>query len=312
MLLQMRGRVSAPRLASEFEVSVRTIYRDVDALSAAGVPIYAETGRNGGIALHDGYRTRLTGLTSDEAAALPLASLRGIARDLGLGAEAASAHLKLLASLPVDVGASAQRISQCFHLDPVAWYQGAQDLADLPRLASAIWRERQIEITYERWSGRVARRLSPLGLVLKGGTWYLVASVEAQLRTYKVSNILTLEILDEPAFRPPSFDLQAHWSSWSAEFEARLTTDRARVRISAEGLRLLRDTYPALAAVVQATRIPSTPGGWIEADLPLESLDYSAGQILRLGCEIEVLAPQALRDRLAQEARDILEFYSRP
>src|SRR5574338_1215164 len=149
ILLQMRGRMSAEALAAEFEVSVRTIYRDIDQLSAAGVPVYAERGRSGGFQLLDGYRTRLTGFTPAEADALLLAGVGGAAADLGIGAELAQAQLKLLASLPPDSGASAQRVATRFHLDPINWYTRSEPLDLLPSLAAAVWRDQRIRIRYE-------------------------------------------------------------------------------------------------------------------------------------------------------------------
>src|SRR5215470_2164491 len=169
ILLQMRGRMSAEALAAEFEVSVRTIYRDMDQLSAAGVPVYAERGRNGGFALLDGYRTRLTGFTPAEAEALLLAGVGPAAADLGIGAEAAAAQLKLLASLPPDSGASAQRVASRFHLDPINWYSRAESIDILPALASAVWTEKRVRIRYESWTDLVTREVDPLGLVLKAG-----------------------------------------------------------------------------------------------------------------------------------------------
>lgn len=312
MVLQMRGRVSAAALAREFEVSERTIYRDVDALSASGVPIYAETGRNGGISLHEGYRTRLTGLTPGEAAALPLAGLSHVARDLGVSTDAAAAQLKMLASLPADSGATAQRISACFHVDPVPWYHRSEDLACLPTLASAVWRERRIEIAYESWKGAVRRRLDPLGLVQKGGLWYLVAAEREQVRIYRVSNIQQLNVLDLPATRPKRFDLSRHWKTWTDAFEERLMRERARVLISEEGLRILRAVMPAAAEVAEATCVPSDKPGWFTAAFPFETPDYSARQILRLGTEMQVLAPDALRHAVLREAQAVVAQASRP
>jgi predicted DNA-binding transcriptional regulator YafY len=311
MLLQMRGRVSASVLAREFEVSVRTIYRDVDALSASGVPVYAEPGRNGGVALHEGFRTRLTGLTPGEAAALPLAGLAGTAKDLGIASDAAAAHLKMLASLPADAGAKAQRMAQRFHLDPIPWYHRAEEIECLPALAAAVWQEKRIAIAYESWNGNVSRRLDPLGLVQKGGVWYLVAAARAKVRTYRVSNIRELEVLDVAATRTARFDLARYWSTWSADFEARLMRGRASIRISAEGCRILRAVAPAAAALVAATQQPVEPAGWVEAEIPIEDGDYSARQLLRLGSEVEVLAPEALRMALEREAKAVWTLYSR-
>jgi predicted DNA-binding transcriptional regulator YafY len=310
MVLQLRGRVSATELAREFEVAVRTIYRDVDALSASGVPIYAETGRNGGIALHQGYRTRLTGLTHAEAAALPFASLAGAAKDLGIGGDAMGAYLKMLASLPADTGANAQRVARRFHLDPTPWYHRAEELDCLPSLAAAVWREKRIEIAYESWSGETARRLDPLGLVQKGGLWYLVAAARNAPRTYRVSSIRRLEVFDTPCQRPPKFDLARYWANQTSDFETRLMRERARIRISPEGCQILRAVNPAAAQVVAATARPIEPKGWVEADIPIEGPEYSARQILRLGSEVVVLAPDTLRKALIREAKRILALHS--
>ena len=310
ILLQMRGRLSAEALAQEFEVSVRTIYRDIDQLSAAGVPVYAERGRSGGFELMDGYRTRLTGFTPAEADALLLAGVGGAAADLGMGADLAAAQLKLLASLPPDSGASAQRVASRFHLDPANWYSRVEPLEMLPALAAAAWSDTRVRIRYESWKDVVTRDVDPLGLVLKGGIWYLVAAVKAQPRTYRVSNIQGLDVLDARFKRPVRFDLARYWSAWAKDFEARLLRERATVKVSPEGLRLLRELSPAAAEAVDAAQRKSTPAGWVKADIPVESFDYASRQLLRLGCEIEVLGPPALREAVAREARRVADLYA--
>ncbi|MFT3724121.1 MAG: WYL domain-containing protein [Hyphomonadaceae bacterium] len=310
IMLQMRGRLSAEALSQEFEVSIRTIYRDIDQLSAAGVPVYAERGRTGGFALHEGYRTRLTGLTPAEAEALLLAGAGGAASDLGVGPEAAAAQLKLLASLPPDSGASAQRVASRFHLDPVGWYVRIEPLEILPQLASALWQDRRIRIGYESWKDTVTRDLDPLGLVLKAGVWYLVAAAKSAPRTYRVSNIRKLEILDDKASRPARFNLARHWSQSTQDFEARLMSERAVIRLSPEGRRLLRDNYPAAEQAVAARHAASKPAGWIRAAIPVESFDQSARQLLRLGAEVEVISPLALRRAVAEEARKVVKLYT--
>ena len=309
ILLQMRGRLSAEILAREFEVSVRTIYRDIDQLSAAGVPVYAERGRDGGFALHEGYRTRLTGFTAAEAEALLLAG--PAARDLGIGAEAAAAQLKLLASLPPDSGASAQRVAARFHLDPANWYSRAESIAILPALADAVWREKRIRIRYKSWKGIVTRDADPLGLVLKGGLWYLVAAVKRNPRTYRVSAIRTLEVLSAGFQRPRRFDLAEHWQEWIEAFEARLLTERAVVKLSPEGLRVLREISPAAAEAADAKHRLATPAGWIKAEIPIEAVDFAARQLLRLGADVEVLAPPALRAAMLREAQSVAALYRR-
>ena len=314
LLLQTRGRMTAQALADEMETSIRTVYRDIDQLSAAGVPVYADRGRTGGFQLLDGYRTRLTGLTPQEAEALFLSGLPGPAADLGLGDAMAAAQLKLLAALPGERREGAGRIAARFHLDPVGWYRGRDDAALLPTLAGAVWSARRIQIRYESWSGPADRELEPLGLTLKGGIWYLVAapalreghskasprSSRSGPRTYRVSAIQTLTVLEESFERPKSFDLSAYWSAWTQDFEARLYSGEARVRLSAEGLRRLSILSPAIGE--QAARTAGAPDadGRVEARIAIESVDYAAGDLLRLGAEVEVLDPPELRLKMTE------------
>jgi predicted DNA-binding transcriptional regulator YafY len=303
MLLQMRGRTSAEALAKEFDVSLRTIYRDIDQLSAAGVPVYAERGRDGGFALLDGYRTRLTGLTDKEAVALPLAALGRAASDLGLGPEGAAAQLKLLAALPADKSATAARVAARFHFDAEPWYRRAEKVALLPDLAGAVWREKKIRFAYESWKGAVTREADPLGLAIKGGHWYLVAAREGAPLVYRVSKIHALRVLETKAARPARFDLARFWSGWAGDFEARLLTGRARMRLSPKGVRLLSEVSAA-AAEAAAGGAPDREG-WITADIPVEKTEVAALQLLRLGAEFEVLAPASLRAAVAAEAKKI-------
>ena len=197
LLLQARGRMTAEALASEFEVSVRTIYRDVDQLSAADVPIYADRGPSGGFQLLDGYRTKLTGLSPAEPETLSLAGLPGPAAQLGLADVLTAAQLKLSAALPERARANAGRVAARFHLDPVGWFRSADDAKLLPTIANAVWNEKCLDVRYRRPEGAVERQLQPLGLVLKAGVWYLVAQVGDQPRTYRVSNIIDLAVTEE-------------------------------------------------------------------------------------------------------------------
>lgn len=309
--LQLRGRITAAELAREFEVAVRTVYRDLDALSAAGVPVHAERGRGGGIVLAPGWRTQVVGLTGPEARSVPLAGLQSAARDLGLAGEAADVQLKLLASLPPDAAADAGRIAERFHVDPLPWYHRQEALPLLPALAAAVWEGKQVRVRYASWASEAERTLSPLGLVLKGGLWYLVArptgrGAAAAPRTYRASGILSLQVLATPARRPPGFVLAAHWPQAVAAFEARLMAGRATVRLSPEGLRILRAEQPAAAEWAERTQRPvrSTRGrdGWVEAELPIEAQGQAVRQLLRLGTEVEVVGPAALRAAVAEEA----------
>jgi len=217
LLLQTRGRLTARQLADTLEVSVRTVYRDVESLGAAGVPVYGEPGHDGGYQLLDGYRTQLTGFTEGEAESLFLTGLPGAAADLGLGATVTAAQLKLLAALPAELRDRAGRVAERFHLDAPSWYREADATPYLSTVAAAVWRQRALRMRYLRWAApqEVTRVVAPHGLVLKAGRWYLVARHPADhgdaLRTYRVSRLLSAELLDEPFERLPGFVLADHW-----------------------------------------------------------------------------------------------------
>src|SRR5262245_52930524 len=195
LLLQNRGQLTAAEIASELEVSERTVYRDVEALAAAGVPIYAERGPHGGVRLVEGYRTRLTGMTSDEAGAVFLSGLPGPAAELGLGTVMTAARLKVLAAMPTELPARATRPVARFYLDAAGWFRPDEAVPHLPLLAEAVWESRVVRAAYDRGDEITERLLEPLGLVLKGGTWYLVARREGEVRTYRVTRVRGVELL---------------------------------------------------------------------------------------------------------------------
>jgi predicted DNA-binding transcriptional regulator YafY len=205
--LQARGRVTAPELAEACEVSVRTIYRDVDALSAAGIPVYAERGAGGGFRLLDGYRVRLNGLSLPETDALFLAGLPGPAAALGLDGAMSAAQDKLVAALPAALRESATRMQARFHLDAPGWFGEAEEPQHLRAIADALLADRLIEIRYQSWRAEKRRRVAPLGLVLKGGNWYLAGRVGDDVRTYRVARILDCAVQSESFARSADFDL---------------------------------------------------------------------------------------------------------
>ncbi|MCM5678936.1 YafY family transcriptional regulator [Schlegelella sp. S2-27] len=312
MLLQTRGRISAQALAAELQVSVRTVYRDVDQLSAAGVPVWAETGRHGGFQLREGWRTQLTGLTTAEAQAVFLAGLPGPAKQLGLGEAMASAQLKLLAALPVGWQADAQRVSARFHLDPTDWYRQAAPADRLPAVAQAVWDSRRMAMRYESWKGVVEREVEPLGLVLKAGIWYVVARAGGKARTYRLDNILELTPSDERFEPPRGFDLAAYWSASIERFEAALYQDEATLRVSPRGLKWLRDFSAAVGEAALRTASAPESGGWVRVTVPIESVEHAADQLLRLGPEAEVLRPPMLRRRMIDQLQRMAALYPPP
>jgi predicted DNA-binding transcriptional regulator YafY len=312
LLLQNRGRMTALQLAEELEVSVRTVYREVEALGAAGVPLVAESGHAGGYRLLDGYRTRLTGLTAEEAQAAFLAALPGPAAELGLGAALAAAQLKLRAALPAPLREHADLVQERFLLDAPGWYGGpVEETPYLSAVAEAVWERRVIAVRYRRWKAptEVDRRLEPYGLVLKAGRWYLVARCDGSLRTYRVDQILALDPLDETFTPRPGFDLAAHWHAQLADFHTRRHTDEAVLRLTPAGVaRLHSFPDPAFASAVALTGT-STPDGSTLATVPIESVDHAHDELLRLGADVEVLAPDALRARLTATVRALAERY---
>jgi predicted DNA-binding transcriptional regulator YafY len=307
MLLQSRGRMTAPDLARELEVSIRTVYRDIDQLSAAGIPVTADRGRTGGFQLLNGFRTQLTGLTEAEAEALMLAGLPGPAAELGIADRMASARLKLMAALPQ--GMHAERVSTRFHLDVTGWFRATEPVALLPVVARAVWSARCLKIRYRQGQDSNEVKIGPLGLVLKAGVWYLVALRGASLRTYRASNILAVETLDEEFERPGDFDLASYWTRSSREYELGNYRGNATVRLSPRGLSLIGLLGPYVeAAVVQTAGRPDKQG-WIRCTIPVESGDFGIRELLRLGEELEVLGPPALRGRVEQSLRRILRPY---
>lgn len=315
MLLQTRGRMTAHELAAELEVSVRTVYRDVEALHTAGIPLYGDAGPSGGYRLLDGYRTRLTGLTSGEAESLFLAGMPGPAAELGLGAVVATAQLKLMAALPAELRDRAGRIRERFHLDAPTWYHGADETPHLAAAAEAVWEERRLEIRYRRWKApqEVVRTLEPYGLVLKAGRWYLIARGGQDIRTYRVSQILELRALPQSFERPGDFDLAAHWNGALETFEARLHQGEAVIRLSPNGMERLPDMgRPALLRAAEATAEPPGPDGWTRVTVPIESHRHALSEFLRFGLDLEVVAPAELRDLMAETTRSLARRYDTP
>src|SRR5258706_8893600 len=311
LLLQSRGGQTAAELARELEVSVRTIHRDVDALSASGVPIYADRGPHGGIRLVDGYRTRLTGMTADEAEALFLSGLPGPAAELGLGTVVAAARLKVLAALPVELRARASRLVERFHLDAAAWYHADEPVPLLGPLSEAVWESQRIQIGYNRGDKTVDRILEPLGLVLKAGAWYLIAEADGQPRTYRVSRMTRVTALDEKVERPADVDLAAFWTDSSSAYERATPRIGVVLRVAAERLPRLRDVigdrpYESLERLGGAD-----PDGWVHVRLKLDWPNEVVSQILAVGPDCELRQPIELRQRVAGQARPGMSPYGR-
>ncbi len=311
LLLQARGAMTAAELAGEVGVSERTVYRDITALAAAGVPVYAEQGRHGGYRLVDGYRTRLTGLSRVEAEALFLLGLYGPARDMGLGDVLATAQLKVSAALPAGLRDASAQAAQRFYLDVPGWFHDSEPPPALSVLVRAVWQDLTVILRYHRHD-EVTRTVQPYGVVLKAGIWYLVARVGADLRVYRVDRVVAVEVTDQRFVREESFDLPTVWAERAAQFVRGMLAEQVTVRLSRAGLRALRFAVepPAVQAATDAAGEPDAQG-WVVTHLPVESAEVAYDQLLRLGPEVEVLAPPPLREQLRVAAQRLADLYQR-
>ena len=295
LLLQTRGQLTATDLAERLEVSVRTVHRDMESLAAAGVPVEAVRGPAGGYRLAGGYRTRLTGLTADEAEALFAAGMPGPAAELGLGGELAAARLKLLAALPTELQERATRAARLFHLDTRGWFRAEDSVPHLPELSAAVWRGHRVRMRYREGRLVVQRTIDPLGLVLKGGAWYLIARRSVGMRVYRVSRVASVRVLAEEFERPPGFELAEFWDEWSRAFEQGRPRVPVTVRVSEE----VRRRLPGEARL--------EPDG--RAVVAFDDLAMAYRELLRFGADVEVLEPPELRERIAGTGRDVAALY---
>jgi predicted DNA-binding transcriptional regulator YafY len=297
LLLQTRGQLTATELAGSLEISVRTVHRDVESLAAAGVPVEAVRGPTGGYRLAGGYRTRLTGLTADEAEALFAAGMPGPAAELGLGGELAAARLKLLAALPSELQERATRASRLFHLDTRGWFRAEDRVPHLPALSSAVWSGCRVRLRYREGAQVVQRTVDPLGLVLKGGAWYLIARRSVGMRVYRVSRVAGVRALREEFERPAGFEIVAFWDEWSRAFEQSRERVEVTIRVSEQVRRYL----------------PGEPR--LEEDgsvvVGFEDLGTAYRELLRFGPDAEVLEPPELRERIAETGREVAALYAR-
>ncbi len=316
MLLQNRGRISAPALAAELEVSQRTILRDIDHLSAAGVPIWSDRGRDGGFQLREGWSTNLTGLTENEAQALFLAGLPSAAAELGLGSASTSARLKMLASLPVALRDNAEQVNARLHFDPIDWFRAAVPTEHLQAIAHCVWHQRIATMQYESWKGTKERVIKPLGLIMKAGAWYTAALADEakEPRIYRLSNIQRLDISERSFRRPKKFDLATFWKQSTQRFETEIYSGVATLLVTKRGMKRLMELSAAVSEATKRTAVPCTDPehrGWTKVIVPIESVDFAAGQMLSIGVDVQVLEPAALRTRMKECINTIQMFYGR-
>ncbi|MFE6618313.1 helix-turn-helix transcriptional regulator [Streptomyces sp. NPDC008086] len=323
LLLQSRPSMTAAELARELEVSERTVTRDAQALSEAGVPVYADRGRAGGYRLIGGYRTRLTGLGRSEAEALFLSGVPGALREMGLEDAASAARLKVSAALMPSLRDASRSAAQRFHLDAPNWFREPKTPALLPAVADAVWDDRRIVARYRRGETEVERELEPYGLVLKAGVWYLCARVagdgglgghgHGSYRVYRIDRFTAVDPDDERSERferDEAFDLPGFWDERAEQFTRSLLRAEVKARVSPDGARRLPHAVDPHSAR-EALRTADAPDGdgWVTVTLPVESEEVAHTQLAALGPEVEVLAPQELRERFARDAVRLAALY---
>ncbi|MDJ1136168.1 helix-turn-helix transcriptional regulator [Streptomyces iconiensis] len=308
LILQARGRVPADELAEELEVSVRTIYRDVEALSTAGVPVYAERGRHGGISLLPGYRTDVTGLTSDEARALFVLGAQGAHAALGLDSALGSALRKVMAALPAPHRPAAELTSRRILIDPDRWMTGPRAAVDLEVLHAAVFADRRLRIRYRHGGDTQVHTytVDPYGLVSKGGVWYLVADRQRTPALFRADRISSAHLLDAPVRRRPGTELAGVWDTLRRRVEERPLPVQITARVRRDRLDMfVRIVGPLL------TRAPDLVESdeWVTVHLAFPVL-AAVTQLLQFGTAVEVTDPPEAREELARRAASLVRLYT--
>ena len=313
LVLQSRPSMTAGELARELEVSERTITRDAQALSEAGVPVYADRGRAGGYRLIGGYRTRLTGLARGEAEALFLSGVPGALREMGLEDAASAARLKVSAALLPSLRDASKTAAQRFHLDAPNWWSEPKTPELLPALADSVWDDRRVTARYRKGAQEVERELEPYGLVLKAGVWYLCARIPdpGSFRVYRIDRFTTVEPSADRFERDEEFDLPAFWEDQAERFARSILRAEVVVRLSPDGVRRLPYAVADRVSTGEALERAGAPDedGWVTVTVAVESEKVARTQLLSLGPEVEVLAPEGLRACFAEDARRLAALY---
>ncbi|WP_028609331.1 helix-turn-helix transcriptional regulator [Paenibacillus harenae] len=304
LLLQNYGKLTSKELAEQLEVSERTILRDMESLSGAGVPVYAERGQNGGWLLTEGYRTNLTGMRAEELVSVLVASHVELLGDLGIADHFDTAVQKLLAASPAEASRGAALVRQKIHIDGAGWHQSNEEAPFLPVVQEAVWEERKLRIAYQRNERAAERIVHPLGLVAKRHVWYLIAETEGGMRTFRISRLSGAELMRESFERPPGFDLAAYWEQSVGEFKQRLPRYPAKVKVLESLLgRLAKERYVRIGECGPAN------DGWIACMAEFQTLESACEIVLSHGPRIQVLEPEEMRARVRAEAAAAAGLY---
>lgn len=311
LLLQTRGHFSAWQLAEELEVSERTIYRDINALSQAGIPVYATKGPGGGIYLVENYRTTLTGLTDEQLQALFMLNIPQPLVQLGAGEALKTALLKLAAALPSNRSKEEEHARQRFYLDWESEPSADHSIAFLETIRQGVWQDLRIRLLYKpHFWAEVHQIVEPLGLIAKGNAWYLVCLHGDHLRALNIDSVIKAELLEEHFLRPPDFNLAKFWRAWLARAAANRPSFTAKVRISPSLAKDLPRLMGKAARQAILSASPADDNGWITIDLYFDTLETTRGRLLAFGGAVEVLEPEALRLSLADFARQTISVYA--
>lgn len=302
--------MTAQELSVQLEVSERTIYRDLDALSIAGVPVFAERGPGGGCALLDSYRTNLTGLAEDELRALFMLSVPSPLHDLGMSKPLEAAQRKLAAAISSARQTEIDRVRQRIYLDPKTWFQTPEAVPHLETIQEAVWQDKRVRITYRRSDGEWVKRLvDPLGLVAKAHTWYLVGMTIHGRQVYRVSRIRDAAMTDTHFKRPTDFDLAKAWHQWTASLESNQPQYSVQIRVAAAFISTLSQTLgDAVQPAIEQAK--TEEDGWLVLTLNFDSIEEARTTMLGFGDAVEVVSPLALRQSIVEYATRILTFYT--
>ncbi len=306
LMLQAHGRMTAGDLAEALEVSERTVYRDIDALSMAGVPVYTQPGANGGVALDENYRVSLTGFSSDDIRALFIPAAPGPAADLGLNPY--EPHLKLLAALPERHRPAALRMRERFYFDTGSWFGKRPPTPHFPLLQRAVWEDRVVQMRYRRADAtEFERTVHPYGLVAKTDVWYLVAAKADtdEIRSYRVERVLHAALGEETFVRPAGFDLAVHWHRAEQQFRDVTPTFNVYLRVHERVFVFFPQVMDGRYLVTEA----ADDDGWMTMTAQFYSMEEAVTIVMGLGANARVIQPQELLDNLLATARAILEVY---
>lgn len=309
MLLQTRPKLTAGELARELQVSERTIHRDLDALSSAGVPVYTTRGATGGVALVDGWRTKLTGFTRTELHALAALGAPGTLEDLGLSGPLKTGLVKLAAALPAMQQPALEYARQRLHVDASPWFAEREPVPHLAVLRDAVWQDRRVSLTYRDFDGERGRRVvDPYGLVIKADRWYLVAGNGKEPRVYRGARVEGARMLPQTFKRPERFDLPAFWKEWCVRFAEKRAQYEVTLRLTKDGEQALRQVRPP-ADGKRLDSIPWSSDGMKTAVVDFERESIALSQLCTLGRGVKVLAPEPLRAKLIAVAEDLQATY---